>query len=89
MPKKTFRGLRLGDDVWKTLQAIKRARPRQFLTIDEVLGELERFYLEHHVNLADQVNRVLEGKEPLDEIVLYRVARKARPPRGPEGPPPP
>lgn len=89
MGKKRFRGVRAGDEVWNTLQAIRKARPRQFLTVEEVLRELETFYLDRHVNLADNVRRVLEGKEPLEEILVYRVRRKGPPPPESEESPPP
>lgn len=85
-PHRTYRW---PDDVAKVLEAIKRARPQAFPTYGAVLRELETFYLDRHVNLADNVRRILEGKEPLQEIVVYRVRRRGPPPPESEEPPPP
>ncbi len=89
MTARKFRGIRASDEVWNRLQAIQKARPRQFLTVEETIDELMTFYLKYHLNLAENVNAILEGRKTLDEVVVYHIRRKGPPPaKGEESPPP-
>lgn len=47
------------DETVRTLEAIKKADPHRFLTYDELVSELERFYLAHQPTLRAQVQRIL------------------------------
>lgn len=48
---------RLADETAILLRAIKESRPREFLTYEELIAELVRFYLAHQRTLSAEVTR--------------------------------
>ena len=59
-----------------------------FPTYEVLVQKAVRCLLSHDQNLSDNVQRILRGQEPLEEIVIYRVKRRIPPSEDSEAPPP-